>query len=115
MEIRYRKNAKSTLLAGQEGDHLWVSTPMPGFNGPLFATSGGGSGGGKPAGEEGPGGTESENTDGHSRAEDQSDSITDADTPLTGDTGNMELGQTDLGASGTGAEDPLADGDGERE
>jgi hypothetical protein len=32
-------------------------------------------------------------------------SITDADSPLTGDNGNSDIGQTDLGASGTGAED----------
>jgi hypothetical protein len=32
-------------------------------------------------------------------------SITEPDTNLTGDTGNLDIGQTDLGASGTGAED----------
>ena len=32
-------------------------------------------------------------------------SITEPDSNLTGDTGNLDIGQTDLGASGTGAED----------
>jgi hypothetical protein len=41
------------------------------------------------------------------QAKDQRDeaSITEPDTNLTGDTGNLDIGQTDLGASGTGAED----------
>ena len=41
------------------------------------------------------------------QAKDQKEdaSITEPDTNLTGDTGNLDIGQTDLGASGTGAED----------
>ena|SRR5688572_23299263 len=41
------------------------------------------------------------------KAKDQKEgaSITDPDTNLTGDTGNLDIGQTDLGASGTGTED----------
>jgi hypothetical protein len=41
------------------------------------------------------------------KAKDQKEdaSITEPDTNLTGDTGNLDIGQTDLGASGTGAED----------
>jgi hypothetical protein len=117
MEIRYIKRTMSAPFAGQEGDHSLAITQMPGFDGLLSAAPGGGSGGGKPSEEKASSDTESEktNTTGHSRAKDESGSITDADTPLTGDTGNMELGQTDLGASGTGAEDPLADEAGERE
>jgi hypothetical protein len=40
------------------------------------------------------------------KAKDQQEnaSITQPDTNLTGDTGNLDIGQTDLGASGTGAE-----------
>jgi hypothetical protein len=68
----------------------WILAAAPGSKG----------GGGAPAGDE----KEGEKPG----APDPPQSITDADSPLTGDTGNLEIGQTDLGASGTGAEDPLA-------
>ncbi len=116
MEIRCIKRAISVPLSGQDGNHSLVNLQLPGFDGPLFAAPGSG-GGSNPADKKAPGGAESEKTGtpGNSQAKDESGSITDADTPLTGDTGNMEVGQTDLGASGTGAEDPLADEDGGRE
>ncbi len=48
-------------------------------------------------------GQESANRNNGSEPSDKS--ITQPDTDLTGDTGNLNKGQTDLGASGTGAED----------
>jgi hypothetical protein len=54
------------------------------------------------------------NNDGRAQQEDitnkatdekENASITEPDTNLTGDTGNLDIGQTDLGASGSGAED----------
>jgi hypothetical protein len=40
-----------------------------------------------------------------------SESITDADSPLTGDTGNLDIGKTDLGAGPVGAGNETANSD----
>lgn len=103
MEIRYNRSNAPCLPAGREGDPACPRHAMPAMDWILAAAPGRDAGGSTPAGEE---------------AEDKKpgtptppQSITDPESPLTGDTGNLEIGQTDLGASGTGAEDPLAAGD----
>lgn len=115
MKIQYANRALSTLLAGQKGDCTLMSTETLGAEPILLAAPG--KGGGKPSGEKTPGEAESKKPGPPDRDRQENDarSITDPESPLTGDTGNMELGQTDLGASGTGAEDPTANPSGERE
>jgi hypothetical protein len=49
--------------------------------------------------------TQGEDITNKSKDQREDASITQPDTNLTGDTGNLDVGQTDLGASGTGAED----------
>lgn len=49
--------------------------------------------------------TQGEDITNKSKDQREDASITQPDTNLTGDTGNLDAGQTDLGASGTGAED----------
>ena len=103
MEIRYNRQNVPCLPAGRESDSACPYAAMPVMDWVLAAAPGSQGGGSAPAGDEKEGkepGTP-----------DPPQSITDPDSPLTGDTGNLEIGQTDLGASGTGIEDPLATDD----
>ena len=99
METRYNRRNTLYRFAGREEDPACPHAAMPVMDWMLAAAPGNDAGGGasKEAEKQKP------------TAPEPPQSITDADSPLTGDTGNLELGQTDLGASGTGAEDPLAD------
>ena len=105
MHIRYPKRNARHLPAGPESDPCCPHSALPVMDWALAAAPGNDGGGGAPAGREpGNGAQKSEKP----TTPEPPQSITDADSPLTGDTGNLELGQTDLGASGTGSEDPLA-------
>ncbi len=101
METRYNRRNAPYLSAGREDDPACPYAAMPGMDWILAAAPGndGGGGAGNKAETQKPG------------KPDPPQSITDPDSPLTGDTGNLELGQTDLGASGTGSEDPLTPDD----
>ncbi len=103
MEIRYNRRNAPYAPASRESDPACPHAAMPVMDAVLAAAPGNQGGGGAPAGDEKEGQKPG--------APDPPQSITDADSPLTGDTGNLEIGQTDLGASGTGAEDPLATDD----
>ena len=101
METRYNRRNALFLPAGRENDPACPHAAMPVMDWILAAAPGndGGGGAGNEAEKQEPG------------TPDPPQSITDPKSPLTGDTGNLELGQTDLGASGTGSEDPLATDD----
>jgi|GEM_PF-2942471 len=101
MDIRYPKRNARHLSAGPESDLCCPHSAMPVMDWALAAAPGNDTGGA-------PAGGEPENKAQENKKPEPPQSITDADSPLTGDTGNLELGQTDLGASGTGSEDPLA-------
>lgn len=101
METRYNHRNAIYLPAGREGDPACPHAAMPPMDWMLAAAPGNGGGGG----------ADSDAEKREPGAPDPPQSITDPKSPLTGDTGNLELGQTDLGASGTGAEDPLATDD----
>jgi hypothetical protein len=103
MDIRYNRRDAWSLPAGLEGDPAGPHAAMPVMDWILAAAPGNNGGGSAPAGDEA--------TNKKPVTPDPPQSITDPNSPLTGDTGNLELGQTDLGASGTGAEDPLASDD----
>ena len=98
METRYNRRNALYCFAGREEDPACPHAAMPLMDWMLAAAPGndGGGGAGNEAEKQKP--TPPEPPQG----------IADPESPLTGDTGNLELGQTDLGASGTGAEDPLA-------
>ncbi len=100
MEIRYNRRNAPYSPAGRESDPACPHAAMPVMDAFLAAAPGNQGGGGAPA--------EEDKEDQKPGTPEPPQSITDADSPLTGDTGNLEIGQTDLGASGTGAEDPLA-------
>ncbi len=105
MHIPYPKKNALPLPAGPESDPFGPHSALPVMDWALAAAPGNDGGGGAPAGGK------PENRGQESKkptTPEPPQSITDADSPLTGDTGNLELGQTDLGASGTGSEDPLA-------
>ncbi len=99
MEIRYNRRAPWYLPTDWEGDPACPHSAMPPMDWILAAAPGNDSGGA-------PGGDEAKRK--KPGTPDPPQSITDPNSPLTGDTGNLELGQTDLGASGTGSEDPTA-------
>jgi hypothetical protein len=103
MDIRYNRKNAPFLPADGESDPACSHAAMPVMDSILAAAPGSKGSGGAPAGDEAEGKKPG--------MPDPPQSITDPDSPLTGDTGNLELGQTDLGASGTGAEDPLATDD----
>jgi hypothetical protein len=103
METRYNHRNAIYLPAGREDDPACPHAAMPVMDWMLAAAPGNDGGG---AGRE----TEKREP-GKPGTPEPPQSITDPKSPLTGDTGNLELGQTDLGASGTGAEDPLATDD----
>jgi hypothetical protein len=98
METRYNRRNALYLPAGREIDPACPHAAMPLMDCFLAAAPGNDAGSGAGNGAEKQKPTPPE----------PPQSITDPESPLTGDTGNLELGQTDLGASGTGAEDPLA-------
>ncbi len=98
METRYNRRNAPSLSAGREDDPACPHAAMPVMDWMLAAAPG----------NDGGGGAAPEAEKQKPAPPDPPQSITDPESPLTGDTGNLELGQTDLGASGTGAEDPLA-------
>ena len=102
MEIRYNRRNAPYLLTGRECDLAFSHIAMPVLDWILTAAPGNAGGGAE---------NEDEKEDKKPAAPVPPQSITDPKSPLTGDTGNLELGQTDLGASGTGSEDPLATDD----
>ena len=104
MHIQSPKRNAWHLPAGPESDLCCPHSALPVMDWALAAAPGNDGGGGGAGGEPENKAQESEKP----AAPEPPQSITDADSPLTGDTGNLELGQTDLGASGTGSEDPLA-------
>ncbi len=100
MEIRYKRRNALYLPVDREYDPACPHSAMPVLDWILAAAPGSDGGGRAPSDDE---------TEGKKPGTpDPPQSITDPHSPLTGDTGNLELGQTDLGASGTGAEDPLS-------
>ncbi|MBD0260096.1 MAG: hypothetical protein ICV83_30625 [Cytophagales bacterium] len=108
METRYNRRNALFLAAGREEDPACPHAAMPVMDWLLAAAPGndGGGGAGQEAEKQKPAAPDPKPT-----TPDPPQSITDPKSPLTGDTGNLELGQTDLGASGTGSEDPLATDD----
>lgn len=107
METRYNRRNAFCLPAGREDDPACPYAAMPVMDWMLAAAPGNDGGGGADSEAE----KREPGTPGKPGTPEPPQSITDPKSPLTGDTGNLELGQTDLGASGTGAEDPLATDD----